>query len=270
MLSYQHGYHAGGPADAHKHAVLAALLALLRVKPRPISYLESHAGRGYYDLSDPMAAKTGEATRGVGLLRRAEHPWWQAIDAARATGGPAAYPGSPGVAQALLRPGDRMTLMELHPAEHAALSRAMTGRGGPSVSIHRRDGLEGLRALTPPDPLRGLALIDPSYELKSEYDEVAMAALEVWSRWPQGVILLWYPILSEPRHEALTGPIEAMTRAAGQDMLLRDEVSFAERPARGMVGSGLIILNPPYGSREALATAHRLCAGALAPAAKAA
>jgi 23S rRNA (adenine2030-N6)-methyltransferase len=270
MLSYQHGYHAGGPADAHKHSVLAALLSLLRVKPRPISYLESHAGRGYYDLSDAMAAKTGEAARGLGLLRPFDHPYWTAIEAARAALGPAAYPGSPGVAQALLRTGDRITLMELHPAEHAALGRAMAGRGGPAVAIHRRDGLEGLRALTPPDPLRGLALIDPSYELKSEYDEVAMAALEVWSRWPQGVLVIWYPLLNDPRHESLTGPVEAVARSAGPDALLRDEVTFAERPARGMVGSGLLILNPPYGAREALATAHRVCAGALAPAARAA
>jgi 23S rRNA (adenine2030-N6)-methyltransferase len=254
MLSYQHAYHAGGPADLHKHMVLAGLLALLTQKPRPISYLESHAGRGLYDLSTAASLKTGEAMRGVALLQPGAHPFWQAVAAVRASHGPTAYPGSPAVARALLRPGDAMTLMELHPAEHAALAAAF-GRSaapGPSVAVHRRDGAEGLRALTPPEPRRGLALIDPSYEVKTEYLDTALLALEVASRWPEGVIVVWYPLLSQPRHDALLGPVEAVNPAG----TLRDEVLFADPPARGMVGSGLLVLNAPYGAEAVLAQAR--------------
>jgi 23S rRNA (adenine2030-N6)-methyltransferase len=245
MLSYQHGYHAGGPADVHKHVALAALLTLLTRKPRPISYLESHAGRGVYDLSDPAAARTGEALRGIALVPERDDPYWTAIRSSRARYGAAAYPGSPAVARALLRPDDRLTLMELHPQEHAALVEAMAG---PGVAIHRRDGHEGLRALTPPKPRRGLALIDPSYEVKREYADTADLALEVAARWPEGAILIWYPVLAEPRHDALTGPIEAVSPQG----YLRREVMFADRPARGMVGSGLIVLNAPFGAAEAM------------------
>jgi 23S rRNA (adenine2030-N6)-methyltransferase len=258
MLSYQHAYHAGGPADLHKHAALAGMLALLTAKKRPISYIESHAGRGLYDLGAAAAAKTGEALRGVARLTEAAHPYWTAIRAARAAGGDAAYPGSPFVARALLRPQDRLALMELHPAEHAALSATMAGKG---VAIHRRDGREGLRALTPPEPRRGLALIDPSYEVKTEYAETAVLALEVASRWPEGVVMVWYPILDAPRHGALIGPVEAV---APEGMLI-DEVAFRERPGRGMVGSGLLILNAPFGAEKALAEAHGVCAAVLTP-----
>lgn len=259
MLSYQHAYHAGGPADLHKHAALAALLASLTRKARPISYLESHAGRGLYDLSDDAAAKTGEALRGVALLAETDHPYWTAIRAVRDAFGPAAYPGSPAVARALLRPEDQLHLMELHPAEHAALVAAMAG---PGVAIHRRDGREGLRALTPPNPRRGLALIDPSYEVKSEYADTADLALEVAARWPEGVVMVWYPILRESRHEALTGPVAAVAPPG----LLRHEVAFADPPERGMVGSGLILLNAPFGAAELLAAAAQIGAPALAPA----
>ena len=255
MLSYQHAYHAGGPADLHKHAALAGLLALLKRKPRPISYLESHAGRGLYDLSSAETRKTGEAERGVGRLTPGDHPFWTAVAAAREIRGPQAYPGSPMVARSLLGPEDRLALMELHPAEHAALREAMAGEG---VAIHRRDGAEGLRALTPPEPRRGLALIDPSYELKDDYLAAALLGLELSTRWPEGVIAIWYPLLPQARHEALIGPVEAVAPKG----LLRDEAVFAEAPARGMFGSGLVILNAPYGAEDALRAAR----AAVAPA----
>ena len=124
MLSYQHAYHAGGPADVHKHIVLAELLARLTSKPRGLSYVETHAGRGLYDLAAPETAKTGEAAAGIARLAPDPGtPFGRALAAARAAGGATAYPGSPFVARALLRPQDRLTLMELHPAEHAALAR---------------------------------------------------------------------------------------------------------------------------------------------------
>ncbi len=258
MLSYQHGYHAGGPADLHKHAALAGLLDLLTRKPRPISYLESHAGRGLYDLSSEAAAKTGEALRGVARLEPVAHPYWTAVEATRATHGPAAYPGSPAIARALLRPEDRLHLMELHPAEHAALAEALRGDG---VAVHKRDGREGLRALSPPEPRRGLALIDPSYEVKTEYLDTALTALELFGRWPEGVIMIWYPMLPDNRQEALLGPILAVNPKG----LLRDEAVFAEPPARGMFGSGLLLINAPFGAAEALAQARAICAPVFAP-----
>jgi len=253
MLSYQHAYHAGGPADLHKHVALATLLALLTAKPRAISYLESHAGRGVYDLAGPEARRTGEAAGGIGRLAEGQGPFWDALRWCRARHGASSYPGSPVIARALTRPQDRLHLCELHPAEHGALRAALAGEG---VAIHRRDGHEGLPALCPPSPRRGLALIDPSYEVKDEYARAAGTALAVLRRWPEGVVMLWYPLLPEARHR---GPV-AELEAARLPGTLRHEVTFRDAPARGMTGSGLVILNLPHGAEAALRTAWEGCA----------
>lgn len=257
MLSYQHAYHAGNPADLHKHAVLAALVAGLTTKPRGITVMESHAGRGLYRLDAPEAVKTGEAARGIGRATPPGGPFRRAIEAVRAAHGPAAYPGSPLVAAALLRPQDRLALCELHPAEHTALKAAMAGTG---AAIHRRDGHEGLPALCPPKPRRGLALIDPSYEVKDEYMRAAETALAVLGKWPEGVVLLWYPLLPEGRHAAL---LERIARAGAPRVV--QEVAFAEAPRRGMTGSGLVLLNPPYGAEALIGEALEGLGAALRP-----
>ena len=251
MLSYQHGYHAGGPADLHKHVALAGLLALLTRKARPVTYMESHAGRGLYDLAGAQAGKTGEWRAGIGAAARGEGPFWQALDAVRAAHGPNAYPGSPALARALLRPTDRMILMELHPAEHAALVAALKG---PGIDIHRRDGCEGLLALAPPKPRRGLALIDPSYERKEEYSEIAGFALALTRKWPEAAILIWYPILRAGRHEPMIRHIHEHLPGT-----LVTETAFPAHGGRagGMTGSGLALLNPPYGAGAVLKEAAR-------------
>ncbi|MEM0922544.1 MAG: 23S rRNA (adenine(2030)-N(6))-methyltransferase RlmJ [Pseudomonadota bacterium] len=254
MLSYQHAYHAGGPADLHKHAALAWLLERLTVKPRPISYLESHAGRGLYDLADAASAKTGEAAAGIARVRP-QGRYADALETVRAAYGPTAYPGSPLIADALLRPVDRITLCELHPQEHAAL-RQVAPEG---TAVHHRDGHEGLIALTPPKPRRGLALIDPSYEVKDEYARTAQTALDLIKRWPEGVVMIWYPILPDRRHLALTEPLGALPAQ------LLSETWFTEPPERGMQGSGLAVLNPPYGLEKALASLWPAYAQVLRP-----
>lgn len=242
MLSYQHGYHAGGPADIHKLLALAAMLVLLSRKARPITYMESHAGRGVYDLTGEQATKTGEWEAGFGQMERSAHPFWTALDAIRAQHGATAYPGSPAIARALLRPQDRLCLMELHPAEHDALKSTLAGEG---VEIHRRDGFEGLLALSPPKPRRGLVLVDPSYERKEEYAETAAFARALLRKWPEAVVMIWYPLLPAARHQALLEGIASLAP-------LRNEIAFPPHRDRstGMHGSALAILNAPFGAEN--------------------
>jgi 23S rRNA (adenine2030-N6)-methyltransferase len=237
MLSYQHSYHAGNRADLHKHAALARLLHALTRKPRPITYMETHAGRGLYDLSSPEARKTGEAAQGILKARDLPAPYAEALAAARAEHGPMAYPGSPLIARALLREGDRMHLMELHPAEHAALKAAFAGK---EAAIHKRDGFEGTLSLAPPSPRKGLVLIDPSYEVKSEYEAVPAFVRKLVAKWPEAAVLIWYPILAEARHEALIAGLAPLR-------FERDEMRFPG--TKGMQGSGLVGINLPHGFR---------------------
>ncbi|MBP7002356.1 MAG: 23S rRNA (adenine(2030)-N(6))-methyltransferase RlmJ [Amaricoccus sp.] len=255
MLSYQHAYHAGGPADVHKHAALAAMLAWLTRKERGISYAETHAGRGLYDLDAPEAVKTGEARAGI---ERAEvdpaSPYGQALAMTRAEFGARVYPGSPVLAWALLRPQDRMTLMELHPAEYAALREAMAGSG---AAIHHRDGFERLLAMAPLSPRRGLVLVDPSYEVKTEYAAAAAFVRRMAARWPEAAVVVWYPVLPAGRHAELLAGLAPVRP-------LIDEVAFRHPPERGMTGSGLAVANAWPGLREALEAGRAASAGIFA------
>ncbi|OWU86249.1 protein involved in catabolism of external DNA [Oceanicola sp. 22II-s10i] len=249
MLSYQHAYHAGNLADVHKHALLAQALDYLVQKPKPLSYIETHAGRALYDLSGTEAQKTGEAAQGIAKVAGwfpAEHPYARALGAARAEGGATAYPGSPMIARTLLRDADRMHLAELHPQEHAALERAM-----PGADVRKTDGLQMALSLCPPEPRRGLCLIDPSYELKDEYATMPKVVSQLHRKWNVGVIVLWYPILTNGAHKAMTGPLDALKI----DGARRHEVRFPPaREGHGMVGSGLYVVNPPWGLEEAART----------------
>ncbi len=247
MLSYQHAYHAGNPADLHKHLVLAELLTLLTRKARGISYLETHAGRGLYDLSAPESLKTGEAAEGIAALTLPACPLKTAIDAAQRSFGPAAYPGSPLIAQTLLRDQDRLHLMELHPAEYGALRKALRSE---TTAVHKRDGYEGVLSLSPPKPRKGLVLIDPSYEVKTEYEQVADFTHKLMAKWPEATVMIWYPILPAGRHEDLIAGLKLK--------FLRHEVSFDLKDGEGMIGSGLVLVNTPYGTEKCLAQAVKL------------
>ena len=212
------------------------------------------AGRGLYDLASPEALKTGEAAQGIARFDPdPATPFGRALAAVRDVAGSTAYPGSPRVAQALLRPQDRLTLMELHPAEHAALARAV-----PGAAVHRRDGFEALLALAPPTPRRGLLLVDSSYEVKAEYEATAAFVRRLLARWPEAAVLVWYPLLPAGRHADLLAGLHPLRPSV-------DEVGFTPAPARGMTGSGLALLNAPHGAEAAFAAAHAQAAPVLGP-----
>lgn len=243
MLSYQHAYHAGNLADVHKHALLAVALKRMVEKPKPLSYLETHSGRGLYDLGAPEAVRTGEAEAGITRALREgwlpdDHPLREAIAAVRKTHGPSSYPGSPLVASHFLRREDPMHLAELHPTEFAELDRV-----APWANLRHEDGFAMANALLPPTPRRGLLLIDPSYEVKADYDRLPAWIGKMARKWNVGVIALWYPILGDERHRPMTFALSEAHPEA-----LKSEVRFpAAKQGHGMVGSGMFIINPPYG-----------------------
>lgn len=249
MLSYQHIYHAGNLADVQKHALLAWMLTYLIRKEKPLTYMESHAGRGLYQLDAPEAVKTGEALAGVervltdGILP-SDHPLLEAISNLRAKHGAHAYPGSPLIAASLLRVQDTMHFAELHPQELAALEVALQGSG---ARIRQQDGLDMALSIAPPTPRRGMLLIDPSYEVKTEYARLPGVIAQLHRKWNVGIIALWYPILRDGRHMQMLNALEHQNLPG----VLRHEVTFpAARENHGMVGSGMFIVNAPYGVND--------------------
>lgn len=245
MLSYQHSYHAGNLADVHKHALLATMLDYLTRKDKPLSYIESHAGRAVYALDAPEAAKTQEAAQGIMRVETldwfaVDHPYARALAATRATHGRTAYPGSPLIAAHLLRPIDNLHLCELHPQEFAALRIAMAPHGG---IFYQKNGLEMALALTPPTPRRGVLLMDPSYEVKGDYAALPTVIGQVARKWNVGTLALWYPILGSGAHAPM---VDALRRTHPEALL--HEVRFPPaREGHGMIGSGMFVRNPPWG-----------------------
>ncbi len=254
MLSYQHAYHAGGPADLHKHLILAELLDLLTRKPRSLSYFETHAGRGMYDLTSTESKKTGEAAEGISAITLPDCPLRRALEQVQERHGADIYPGSPLIAQTLLRPDDRLHLMELHPAEVKALRANLKA---PNTTIHHRDGFEGVLALAPPKPRKGLVLVDPSYEIKSEYSQAAAFCRKLVAKWPEATILVWYPILPAARHNELLDGLQMPH--------LVNEVAFDLKDGKGMTGSGMVMLGAPYGAEAIFKRAMQSAQGLLRP-----
>ena len=236
MLSYQHGFHAGNRADLHKHTFLLGVLGLLTKKARPITYIESHSGRGLYDLTGEQAQKTGEWRDGIGAIYEEKGlatPIARYRDVvARWNRGEAIeqYPGSPCFAGGALRKRDKLVLFEKHPQEFAALEEAMEHYRH-ATAIHQ-DGYEGLiNVFGDHDPRHRLvAMIDPSYELKEDFERAPALAEKLIGLVPDALILIWYPVLKSG---------EAVDAESGA---FHSRVQFeATGSTHSMVGSGMAV-----------------------------
>jgi 23S rRNA (adenine2030-N6)-methyltransferase len=247
-MNYRHAFHAGNHADCLKHALLLLLLDALRRKPAPFAVLDTHAGRGLYDLSADEAARTGEAARGaLRLVDVVDGPLAPFVTALRAQGFPARYPGSPALVRAALRANDRLACCELHPEDHAAL-RAHFARD-PQVAVHRRDAWEAIRALTPFPEKRGLVLIDPPFEQEEEFARLVRAVAEVNRRFRAGIVAAWYPV----KHRAPVRDFHDALRATGVRDMVAAELWLREpTDPRRLNGSGLLVVNPPFGFEAAV------------------
>ena len=248
MLSYQHGYHAGNHADVLKHLVLLALLRRLQAKDKPFSCIDTHGGAGLYDLRSDQSLLNAEFRGGISLL------WQQSLRdpllvdyqqqvAAFNDHSLRLYPGSPLLIQANLREHDRLHVIELHPTEieylkhHLGVDRR--------VGIHHRDAFEGLLGLCPPEPRRGLALIDPAYENKADYQRVVDALVKLHRRWPVGIVAVWYPKLARQRDRS-EWLCRAVARAGFSACLSVELDACAQAEEFGMHGSGMLIINAPW------------------------
>ncbi|KPQ26783.1 23S rRNA (adenine(2030)-N(6))-methyltransferase RlmJ [Halomonas sp. HL-93] len=259
MLSYQHAYHAGNFADVHKHLTLFATTEYLLRKPSPVTYIDTHAGRGFYPLSSKETQRLKEYRDGVWPLWEAAESvsdpllcgWLAALT--RAQRQPVElmhYPGSPWWIGQALRPKERLYGFELHPGEHQHLDDQALPEG---VERIHGDGLEGLRQRLPVSTPRVCILIDPSYERKDEYLEVADTLGVALSKARHAVVLIWYPLLPAGHHQVL---LEGLQRS-GIRKIWRSELRLRAAGAHehGMYGSGMLVINPPWGLDERLAGA---------------
>ncbi len=250
MLSYQHIYHAGNFADVHKHGILAHLLATLAKRNPSLFVLDTHAGRGLYDLDSGEAHKKQEFMTGIAALAAEDEKTSLLADFLRILrkynpdGGCTRYPGSAKLAQELSRPQDRLVFAELHPGEFSLLQKNFSGNDE-TVKLFHKSGFECMAEMLPPPVRKGLVIIDPPYEIKSDYAEVPKTVAQAWKKWPQGAFLIWYPLLPSGLHEDM---LIALRRSGIKDTIV-SEIRNDEAPqdgGHGMYGSGIIIVNPPW------------------------
>ncbi|MER2492604.1 23S rRNA (adenine(2030)-N(6))-methyltransferase RlmJ [Catenovulum sediminis] len=249
MLSYRHGFHAGNHADVLKHFVLLSVIDKLKQKNKPFVYLDTHSGRGLYDLSAAEALKNAEYSTGIekvlvdahnapeSLLKYADFCQLYFHKDIKS------YPGSPEIARANLREQDKLILMELHNQEVLNLKSLFSSEN--RTSIHHRDGFEGLNAVVPPKPARGVVLVDPAYEVKQDYQAVVDSVAKAYKKWPTGIYLIWYPILARGRDQSES--LYASLSKAGFNSLLLAELTICQQASDfGMHGSGMAIVNAPF------------------------
>lgn len=255
-MNYRHHFHAGNFADVIKHVLLLGLVRALQKKEKGFLYLDTHAGRGRYDLD---TASTGDS-----LARKPEWPdgigrLWGQRDLPPAAAGylemirefdrqegnlaaaPRFYPGSPWLVGRQARPVDRMVLCERHPAECDALRAGSGARF--RAEVRQADGYAAVRALLPPRERRALVLLDPPYEAPDEFTLLVAALREGLGRLPTGVFAAWYPLTGRARVDEFLAAVLALDPPPA----LAVELAIAgDTSALKMKGCGLLVLNPPW------------------------
>jgi 23S rRNA (adenine2030-N6)-methyltransferase len=254
-MNYRHAFHAGGFADVVKHIVLARILTYLQDKATPFRFIDTHAGAGLYDLASEEARRGGEWLTGIARLRQARlsaetgsliKPYLDIVRAFNPDNELKAYPGSPLIARALLRPQDRLTACEVEPKARKRLVDAL--RRDSQARVVDLDGWLALTAFVPPKERRGLILIDPPYEQKEEFERLAEGFGQAFAKWPTGSYLLWYPVKSRRATDNLARHVaDVVSTGPSPGTCLRLEFSVAPQAVGGaLMSAGLLVVNPPW------------------------
>lgn len=247
MLSYRHSFHAGNHADVVKHTVQSLIITALKEKEKPFLYLDTHAGAGRYQLSGEHAARTGEYLDGIAKIWQRDDipaelaPYMRAVRTYNHNDLLRYYPGSPLIARQLLREQDKIHLTELHPSDFPLLRNEF--QNDARAKVLREDGYQQLKSQLPPLSRRGFILIDPPYELKTDYQAVVKGIQEGHRRFATGVFALWYPVVLRQQIKRLLKDLEA----TGIRNILQIELAvLPDSDRHGMTASGMVVINPPW------------------------
>lgn len=248
-MNYRHAYHAGNFADVLKHVIVALVITYMKRKPQPFRVIDTHAGRGVYDLTGTEAGKTCEWKDGIGRLMTAAlsdaasallAPYFDALQIPQGSE-PDTYPGSPLIARRLMRHSDVLIANELHPDEADVLDAALARQ--PNTRVTRLDAYTAIKSLLPPKERRGVILIDPPFESGDEFERVVAAIADGLARFETGTFVVWYPAKDPLRVDTFRGLVARNLRRTALDVSLK---ICAAAPGLGLTETGVIVINPPY------------------------
>jgi 23S rRNA (adenine2030-N6)-methyltransferase len=246
MLSYRHSFHAGNFADLLKHSIYIHCLQYMTQKPKSLRIIDTHSGAGIYSLKSSEAKKNSEHLTGIDRIYN--HPqlpelleeYRRVIKTFNAQECHT-YPGSPTLAASCLRPIDQLFTHELHPADFRSLQNLL--RSQKNAKVHNEEGMQSLLSLVPPPEKRALVLIDPSYEVKQDYQTVINQLVKAVKRFSTGTYLLWYPVVSRSRIDEIE---KTLKKSGIRNIQLYELAISADAHESGMTSSGIIAINPPW------------------------
>lgn len=252
-MNYRHAYHAGNFADVFKHILWVGLITALKQKEKPFRVVDTHGGIGMYDLLGEESLKTGESLSGIQQLLNQEpkHPWIQEylkivksfnkVDAIRF------YPGSPVIAQQMIRQQDKLQVCELHPQDFGLLAQNLSGDD--NVQVFQKDGYGALKAFLPPVERRGLILIDPPFENKQEFEALTRALENGLRRFATGTFALWYPMKDIQNVDRF---YQSLQKMGGEDKTIIEYHVNDQLDATTLSACGIAIINTPYSFEQNL------------------
>jgi len=249
MLSYRHAFHAGNHADVLKHYVLSLVLDYMNQKDKPYWVIDTHAGAGMYALTSDFARKNAEFETGIARLFAAKNlpeslaNFVESIQKYNQNNKLIIYPGSPKIAEALLRADDKLRLFELHPSDCKLLIENFSGKGK-QTKIEMQDGFIGIKACLPPPTKRAVMLIDPPYELKNDYQHVVNCIKDSLNRFATGTFMIWYPLLQRPEPTKMIDDLIHLNMPNWLHVSMSIHAPYSD--GFGMHGSGLFVINPPW------------------------
>ncbi|MBD1582052.1 23S rRNA (adenine(2030)-N(6))-methyltransferase RlmJ [Pseudoalteromonas sp. S16_S37] len=246
MLSYRHSFHAGNPADVLKHLVLANVLEYMTRKDAAFDYIDTHSGAGLFELSSADAQKTQEYLSGIAKLWQYQgknKALLEYVDLIKTFNSEslAFYPGSPKIAEQYLRRQDKGWFFELHPKDLQLLEQNMQGKK--SLRVRGEDGFKGLLGLVPPASRRACVLMDPPYEIKTDYEQAVTMITKAHKRFSSGTYMIWYPVVSRQRIDAME---QSLKNSGIRNIQLFELATEQDTEQHGMTASGMIVINPPW------------------------
>ncbi|MGS0534446.1 23S rRNA (adenine(2030)-N(6))-methyltransferase RlmJ [Pseudoalteromonas sp. SaAl2] len=253
MLSYRHSFHAGNPADVLKHLVLAQVLSYQTIKDKPLDYIDTHSGAGFFELASADAQKTQEFQDGIAKLyqhtsvHESLNDYIALIKSFNEQGELAFYPGSPKIAEHYLRRQDKGWFFELHPRDLLLLEENMQGKR--SIRVRGENGFAGLIGLLPPASRRACVLIDPPYEIKDDYEIVVKTLTKAYQRFATGTYMIWYPVVERERIDRME---EGLIASGMRNVQLFELATKADTDVHGMTASGMIVINPPWKLKQTM------------------
>ncbi len=259
-MEYRHQCHVGDHGDALKHPVLSALVQSLMQQHSRLNVIDTHSGTGCYDLTTAPSNHAGEFAEGVGYLWRNKAylpesfaSFMSVLEYYNPNQLITLYPGSAAIAYHQGRSQDSFYFS--HSQQNKAdllqtnIEKLQRDLGVSSkLTITAGDGLKALPDDIAKHDNHHLIVIDPPYETDAEYLAVIDALVKAYQQSEKVSALIWYPLYTDDKSSLILNHCVTAVKDGLLPSPIKSELRL--RDPKGddrLIGSGLLLFNPPQG-----------------------